>query len=75
MSVGGFIADENDQPGPLFDWLDVRNAVPAQDSLGAFWLISPNAEELCRWNEYLFGSIRALKYAAELRKPVRFSVR
>ena len=21
VSVDGFIADENDQPGPLFDWL------------------------------------------------------
>ena len=23
VSVDGFIADENDQPGPLFDWLEV----------------------------------------------------
>ena len=21
VSVDGFVADENDQPGPLFDWL------------------------------------------------------
>ena len=31
VSVGGFIADENDQPGPLFDWL-VSGDVPLDDS-------------------------------------------
>ena len=24
VSVDGFVADENDQPGPLFDWLTQR---------------------------------------------------
>ena len=31
VSVDGFIADENDQPGPLFDWL-VSGDVPLDDS-------------------------------------------
>jgi hypothetical protein len=24
VSVDGFVADENDQPGPLFDWLSIE---------------------------------------------------
>lgn len=31
VSVDGFIADENDQPGPLFDWL-VSGEVPLDES-------------------------------------------
>ena len=31
VSVDGFIADENDQPGPLFDWL-TSGDVPLDDS-------------------------------------------
>jgi len=31
VSVDGFIADENDQPGPLFDWL-LNGDVPLDDS-------------------------------------------
>ena len=31
VSVDGFIADENDQPGPLFDWL-VSGDVPLDES-------------------------------------------
>ena len=31
VSVDGFIADENDQPGPLFDWL-TSGEVPLDDS-------------------------------------------
>lgn len=31
VSVDGFIADENDQPGPLFDWL-VSGDVPLNDT-------------------------------------------
>ena len=31
MSVDGFIADENDQPGPLFDWL-TSGDVPLDES-------------------------------------------
>ena len=31
MSVDGFIADENDQPGPLFDWL-TDGDVPLDES-------------------------------------------
>jgi dihydrofolate reductase len=31
VSVDGFIADENDDPGPLFDWL-VSGDVPLDDS-------------------------------------------
>jgi dihydrofolate reductase len=31
VSVDGFIADENDQPGPLFDWL-VSGGVPLDES-------------------------------------------
>ena len=31
VSVDGFIADDNDQPGPLFDWL-VSGDVPLDDS-------------------------------------------
>jgi hypothetical protein len=26
VSVDGFVADENDQPGPLFDWLTSGDA-------------------------------------------------
>ena len=26
VSVDGFVADENDQPGPLFDWLSSGDA-------------------------------------------------
>ena len=31
VSVDGFIADENDQPGPLFDWLTCGD-VPLDES-------------------------------------------
>ncbi len=31
VSVDGFIADENDQPGPLFDWL-TSGDVPLDES-------------------------------------------
>jgi hypothetical protein len=31
VSVDGFIADENDQPGPLFDWLSGGD-VPLDES-------------------------------------------
>jgi hypothetical protein len=31
VSVDGFIADENDQPGPLFDWL-TNGDVPLDES-------------------------------------------
>ena len=31
VSVDGFIADENDQPGPLFDWLSSGD-VPLDES-------------------------------------------
>ena len=31
VSVDGFVADENDQPGPLFDWL-LNGDVPLDDS-------------------------------------------
>ena len=31
VSVDGFIADENDQPGPLFDWL-LSGDVPLDES-------------------------------------------
>ena len=31
VSVDGFIADENDQPGPLFDWL-TSGDMPLDDS-------------------------------------------
>ncbi len=31
LSVDGFIADENDQPGPLFDWL-LSGDVPLDES-------------------------------------------
>ena len=31
VSVDGFIADENDQPGPLFDWLS-SGEVPLDES-------------------------------------------
>ena len=31
VSVDGFIADENDQPGPLFDWLS-NGDVPLDES-------------------------------------------
>jgi hypothetical protein len=31
VSMDGFIADENDQPGPLFDWL-VTGDVPLDES-------------------------------------------
>ena len=31
MSVDGFIADANDDPGPLFEWL-VNGDVPLDDS-------------------------------------------
>lgn len=31
VSVDGFVADENDQPGPLFDWL-TQGDVPLDDS-------------------------------------------
>ncbi|TQS44031.1 dihydrofolate reductase family protein [Cryptosporangium phraense] len=31
VSVDGFIADEDDQPGPLFDWLS-RGTIPLDDS-------------------------------------------
>ena len=31
VSVDGFIADENDQPGPIFDWL-TSGDVPLDDS-------------------------------------------
>jgi hypothetical protein len=37
VSVDGFIADENDQPGPLFDWLlsgDVPCSGPASATSG-----------------------------------------
>ena len=33
VSVDGFIADENDQPGPLFDWLSSGD-VPLDESGG-----------------------------------------
>ncbi|GII16596.1 hypothetical protein [Planomonospora parontospora] len=33
VSVDGFIADENDQPGPLFDWLSSGD-VPLDGSGG-----------------------------------------
>lgn len=26
VSVEGFVADENDQPGPLFDWLSTATS-------------------------------------------------
>jgi hypothetical protein len=31
VSVDGFVADENDQPGPLFDWLS-NGDVPLDES-------------------------------------------
>ena len=31
VSVDGFVADENDQPGPLFDWLSSGD-VPLDES-------------------------------------------
>lgn len=31
VSVDGFVADEDDQPGPLFDWLSSGD-VPLDDS-------------------------------------------
>ena len=31
VSVDGFVADENDQPGPLFDWL-TSGDVPLDES-------------------------------------------
>jgi hypothetical protein len=31
VSVDGFVADENDQPGPLFDWLSGGD-VPLDES-------------------------------------------
>jgi hypothetical protein len=31
VSVDGFVADENDQPGPLFDWL-LSGDVPLDES-------------------------------------------
>ncbi len=33
VSVDGFIADSNDQPGPLFDWL-LSGDVPLDDKWG-----------------------------------------
>ncbi|GAB91805.1 hypothetical protein GORHZ_150_00030 [Gordonia rhizosphera NBRC 16068] len=33
VSVDGFIADENDEPGPLFDWLS-NGSVPLDESAG-----------------------------------------
>ena len=33
VSVDGFVADENDQPGPLFDWLSSGD-VPLDESGG-----------------------------------------
>ena len=33
VSVDGFIADETDQPGPLFDWLSSGD-VPLDDETG-----------------------------------------
>ena len=32
VSVDGFIADEEDQPGPLFDWLSASGDVPLDES-------------------------------------------
>ena len=42
VSVDGFIADENDQPGPLFDWL-VTGDVPLDES-GALKVSQPSYE-------------------------------
>lgn len=50
VSVDGFIADENDQPGPLFDWL-TSGDVPLDDS-GAV-KVSQTSHDYIRpyWNE------------------------
>ena len=48
VSVDGFIADENDQPGPLFDWLTsgdvpldesgvLKVSQPSYDYTRAYW--------------------------------------
>ena len=40
VSVDGFVADENDQPGPLFDWL-LSGDVPLDES-GALKVSQPS---------------------------------
>ena len=47
VSVDGFIADENDQPGPLFDWL-TSGDVPLDD--GGF-LSHPNLRRRATGNQ------------------------
>ena len=50
VSVDGFIADENDQPGPLFDWL-TSGDVPLDDS--GFLNVSQTSFDYVRpyWDE------------------------
>jgi dihydrofolate reductase len=50
VSVDGFIADENDQPGPLFDWL-TSGDVPLDDS--GFLKVSQASHDYTRtyWNQ------------------------
>ena len=50
VSVDGFIADENDQPGPLFDWL-TSGDVPLDDS--GFLNVSQTSYDYVRpyWDE------------------------
>ncbi|MCY1145435.1 dihydrofolate reductase family protein [Actinoplanes sp. Pm04-4] len=50
VSVDGFIADENDQPGPLFDWL-TSGDVPLDDS--GFLKVSQPSHDYTRtyWNQ------------------------
>ncbi|KLL94762.1 dihydrofolate reductase, partial [Rhodococcus sp. IITR03] len=50
VSVDGFIADENDQPGPLFDWL-TSGDVPLDDS--GFVKVSRTSYDYIRpyWDE------------------------
>ena len=50
VSVDGFIADENDQPGPLFDWLSSGD-VPLDESGGV--LVSQTSYDYTRpyWDQ------------------------
>jgi hypothetical protein len=59
VSVDGFIADENDQPGPLFDWL-LSGDVPLDES-GAL-KVSRVWSTRCAWTSSLSCSGLAERY-------------
>ncbi|ETK37702.1 dihydrofolate reductase family protein [Microbispora sp. ATCC PTA-5024] len=70
VSVDGFVADENDQPGPLFDWLSSGDVVDGVEAAVA------TAQELAgdRMVEVAAGDVGGQVLAAGLIDEVRMDV-